>query len=150
MVHINIVETDSINSYMRSFRYYIMREIAGSQKESAEKGEQHERNEKYQQSRSNGFKRSGDLSGGNRWSAKTLAQNEHVSVTLFSFDKGEEISTHESGGDAFVTCLDGVGKVTIDGVEYILHEGESIVMPAKHPHAVYGEEQFKMLLVVIF
>lgn len=82
--------------------------------------------------------------------SKTLAQNEHVSVTLFSFDKGEEISTHESGGDAFVTCLDGVGKITIDGVEYQLHEGESIVMPAKHPHAVYGQEQFKMLLVVIF
>ena len=82
--------------------------------------------------------------------SKTLAQNEHVSVTLFSFDKGEEISTHESGGDAFVTCLDGVGRITIDGVEYILHEGESIVMPAKHPHAVYGAEQFKMLLVVVF
>lgn len=82
--------------------------------------------------------------------SKTLAQNEHVSVTLFSFDKGEEISTHESGGDAFVTCLDGVGKVTIDGVEYILNEGESIVMPAKHPHAVFGQGKFKMLLVVIF
>ena len=82
--------------------------------------------------------------------SKTLAQNEHVSVTLFSFDKGEEISTHESGGDAFVTCLDGVGKVTIDGEKYILKEGDSIVMPAKHPHAVYGQEQFKMLLVVIF
>ncbi len=82
--------------------------------------------------------------------SKTMAQNDHVSVTLFSFDKGEEISTHESGGDAFVTCLDGVGRITIDGEEYILHEGESIVMPAKHPHAVYGQEQFKMLLVVIF
>ena len=82
--------------------------------------------------------------------SKTLAQNEHVSVTLFSFDKGEEISTHESGGDAFVTCLDGVGKITIDGEEFELHEGDSIVMPAKHPHAVYGKEQFKMLLVVIF
>lgn len=82
--------------------------------------------------------------------SKTLAQNEHVSVTLFSFDKGEEISTHESGGDAFVTCLDGVGKVTIDGEEYILKEGDSIVMPAKHPHAVYGQEHFKMLLLVIF
>lgn len=82
--------------------------------------------------------------------SKTLAQNEHVSVTLFSFDKGEEISTHESGGDAFVTCLDGVGKITIDGEEFELHEGDSIVMPANHPHAVYGKEQFKMLLVVIF
>ena len=82
--------------------------------------------------------------------SKTLAQNEHVSITLFSFDKGEEISTHESGGDAFVTCLDGVGEITIDDKKYELHEGESIVMPAKHPHAVLGKEQFKMLLVVIF
>ena len=82
--------------------------------------------------------------------SRTLAQNEHVSVTLFSFDKGEEISTHESGGDAMVTCLDGMGRITIDGVEHILHEGECIVMPARHPHAVYGQEQFKMLLVVVF
>ena len=82
--------------------------------------------------------------------SKTLVQNDAVSVTLFSFDKGEEISTHESGGDAFVTCLDGVGEITIAGKKYELHEGESIVMPAKHPHAVHGKEQFKMLLVVIF
>lgn len=82
--------------------------------------------------------------------SKTLAQNPAVSVTLFSFDKGEEISTHSSDGDAFVTCLDGTGQVTIDGTEYLLREGESIVMPAGHPHAVFGKEQFKMLLVVIF
>lgn len=82
--------------------------------------------------------------------SKTLAQHGNVSVTLFSFDKGEEISTHESGGDAFVTCLDGVGRLTIDGKAHFVHEGESIVMPAGHPHAVYGEEKFKMLLVVVF
>ena len=82
--------------------------------------------------------------------SKTLVQNEAVSITLFAFDKGEEISTHETGGDAFVTCLDGTGEITIDGVKYELHEGESIVMPAKHPHAVYGKEQYKMLLVVVF
>ena len=73
-----------------------------------------------------------------------------VSITLFSFAKGEEISTHASDGDAFVTCLDGVGKITIDGTEYLLHEGESIIMPAGHPHAVYGQEAFKMLLIVVF
>ena len=82
--------------------------------------------------------------------SKTLTQNDAVSVTLFAFDKGEEISTHESGGDAFVTCLDGTGRITIDGTQYVLHEGQSIVMPARHPHAVYGQEQFKMLLVVVF
>ncbi len=82
--------------------------------------------------------------------SKTLAQNSALSVTLFAFDKGEEISAHESDGDAMVTCLDGTGRITIDGVEYILHEGDTIVMPARHPHAVYGAEQFKMLLTVVF
>lgn len=82
--------------------------------------------------------------------SKTLAQNDCLSITLFSFDKGEEISSHKSGGDAFVTCLDGVGKITIDGKDYELTKGQSIVMPAGHPHAVFGQEQFKMLLVVVF
>ena len=82
--------------------------------------------------------------------SKTLAQNDAVSVTLFAFDKGEEISTHESGGDALVLCLDGEGRITVDGVEHMLHEGESILMPARHPHAVFGQERFKMLLVVVF
>lgn len=82
--------------------------------------------------------------------SRTLAQNSAVSVTLFSFAKGEEISTHESGGDAMVVCLDGVGRITIDGTDYVLHEGESIVMPAGRPHAVYGQENFKMMLMVIF
>ena len=82
--------------------------------------------------------------------SRTLAQNDALSVTLFAFDKGEEISTHESGRDAFVTCLDGVGQVTIDGVDYELHEDESIVMPAHHPHAVFEKKKFEMLLVVVF
>lgn len=82
--------------------------------------------------------------------SKTLVQNVLVSVTVFSFDKGEEISTHASGGDAMVTVLDGKGKFTIGGEEYILQKGEKIVMPKNVPHAVYGEEKFKMLLVVSF
>ena len=82
--------------------------------------------------------------------SKTLVQNSAVSITIFAFDKDEEISTHESGGDAMVTVLEGVGKFTIDGVEYIVKKVETIVMPARHPHAVYGEEKFKMLLTVTF
>ena len=82
--------------------------------------------------------------------SRTLAQNDAVSVTLFAFDKGEEISSHRSGGDAMVTCLEGVGRITVDDTVYTLREGDSIVMPAGHPHAVFGVEQFKMLLVVVF
>lgn len=82
--------------------------------------------------------------------SKTLVQNGAVNITLFAFDKNEEISTHESKGDAFVTCLDGEGEITIDDSKFVLKEGQSIVMPANHPHSVYGKEKFKMLLIVVF
>ena len=80
--------------------------------------------------------------------SKTLVQNDYV--TIFSFDKGEEISTHASGGDAMVTVLEGTGRFTIGGDVFILNEGETIVMPKDVPHAVFGEEKFKMELVVSF
>jgi quercetin dioxygenase-like cupin family protein len=82
--------------------------------------------------------------------SKTLVQNDAVSVTIFSFDKGEEISTHASGGDAMVTVLEGTGRFTVGGDVYILNKGETIIMPKDVPHAVFGEEKFKMLLVVSF
>lgn len=82
--------------------------------------------------------------------SKTLAQNKAVSVTLFAFSKGEEISTHDSEGDAMVTVLEGTGQITIGGTDYVLNQGETIVMPAKVPHSVFAVESFKMMLVVIF
>lgn len=82
--------------------------------------------------------------------SKTLVQNEAVSMTVFSFDKGEEISSHSSGGDAMVTVLEGTGKFTVGGKEFILNEGETLIMPKGIPHAVYGEEKFKMQLTVSF
>lgn len=82
--------------------------------------------------------------------SKTLVQNEQLSMTIFSFDKGEEISTHASGGDAMVTVLEGTGRFTVDGEVFILNEGETLIMPKDIPHAVYGEERFKMQLTVSF
>jgi len=82
--------------------------------------------------------------------SKTLVQNKSVSMTLFAFDKDEEISSHDSSGDAIVYVLDGEGKVTIAGEDYIVSKGNTIVMPAGVPHAVMAIEQFKMLLTVIF
>lgn len=82
--------------------------------------------------------------------SKTLVQNELVSVTVFSFEKDEEISTHASGGDAMVTVLEGMGRFTVGGEVFVLTEGETLVMPKDVPHAVYGQERFKMLLVVSF
>lgn len=82
--------------------------------------------------------------------SRTLAQNPALSVTLFAFDQGEEIGSHESDGDALVTVLEGTGRFTVDGAEYTLDAGESLLMPAKKPHAVFAPGAFKMLLLVVF
>ena len=82
--------------------------------------------------------------------SKTLVQNEYVSMTIFSFDKGEEISTHAAGGDAMVTVLEGKGRFTVDGEVFFLEAGDTLIMPKDIPHSVYGEEQFKMQLVVSY
>lgn len=57
--------------------------------------------------------------------SKTLVQNDLVSMTLFAFDKGEEISKHESSGDAMVTVLEGTGRFTVGGEVYILEKGDA-------------------------
>lgn len=83
--------------------------------------------------------------------SRTLVQNKAVSITLFAFDAGEEISTHESSGDALVYILDGCASVTVGDGTYTLRAGQSIVMLAEIPHAVTAEnERFKMMLVVVF
>ncbi|WP_343258233.1 cupin domain-containing protein [Ruminococcus champanellensis] len=57
--------------------------------------------------------------------SKTLVQNDLVSMTVFFFDKREEISTHAAGGDAMVTVLEGKGRFTV----FYLEQGETLIMP---------------------
>jgi len=82
--------------------------------------------------------------------SKTLAQNTAVNITLFAFDEGEEISSHESNGDAMIIALDGEGDITIGSEKHRLKAGETIMMPAKTPHAVFAAQPFKMFLIVVF
>ncbi|WP_026478657.1 cupin domain-containing protein [Alkaliphilus transvaalensis] len=82
--------------------------------------------------------------------SRTLAQGKNLSLTLFAFDEGEEISSHSSSGDAMVYLLDGEAEITIGEEIFSVKKGETIIMPAGIPHALLAKEQFKMLLVVVF
>lgn len=82
--------------------------------------------------------------------SKTLVQNANVSITLFAFDEGEEISTHASHGDAMVTMLEGSARITIGKEQVNVSAGETIVMPAEVPHALFALSKMKFLLTVVF
>lgn len=82
--------------------------------------------------------------------SKTLVQTANVSMTLFAFDKGEEISTHSAPGDALVYVTEGAVTITIgDNEPSLVKEGEFILMPANIPHGLEATEKFKMMLVVV-
>ena len=49
-----------------------------------------------------------------------------------------------------VTILEGKGRFTVADDVFYLEEGDTLIMPKDIPHAVYGQEKFKMLLVVSF
>ena len=70
-------------------------------------------------------------------------------VTLFAFDKGQELSEHTAPFDALVQVLDGEVEIYIAGLAYLLKKGSSIIMPANIPHAVKAVEKFKMLLTMV-
>jgi small redox-active disulfide protein 2 len=81
--------------------------------------------------------------------SRTFSQNSSLSLTLFSFDEGEGISSHTAPGDAMVQILDGEAVVNIDGKEMTVGKGQVVVMPADIPHSVTAVKRFKMLLTLV-
>ena len=81
--------------------------------------------------------------------SKTLVKKEIGTVTLFSFDAGQGLSEHTSPFDAVVYILDGKAEITIGGRPQQVSSGEMLIMPANVPHSLHGEQQFKMLLIMI-
>lgn len=81
--------------------------------------------------------------------SKTLITKENNSVTLFAFDKGQEISAHSAPVDAMVQAIEGEVEITISGEKFNLKEGNIIIMPKGEPHALIAKTKFKMMLVKI-
>ncbi len=81
--------------------------------------------------------------------SRTVLKQATGNVTLFAFDRGQELSEHTSPYDAMVQVLDGQVQVTIGGEPHELRAGDLIVMPANRPHALRAVSRFKMMLTMI-
>ena len=51
------------------------------------------------------------------------------------YQRGEEISTHVTVGDAIVQILDGEAHIVIGDVEHNVKAGETLIMPSEVPHS---------------
>ncbi len=78
--------------------------------------------------------------------SRTIYENKSGTITLFSFDEGQNLSEHTAPFDAFALIAEGQAKITIGGKSIEVKEGEMLMIPAEIPHAVKAEKRFKMLL----
>ena len=81
--------------------------------------------------------------------SKTLLKESKGTVTVFSFDQGQEFSEHTVPHDALVHVIDGEAEITISGKPHRLEQGQIILMPGGQPHAVKATQKFKMVLTLI-
>lgn len=81
--------------------------------------------------------------------SKQILKNQSGNITLFSFDKGQDLTEHTAPFDAVVQVLDGIAQITIAGNPNLVKKRESIIMPANVSHALQAVERFKMLLTMV-
>ena len=81
--------------------------------------------------------------------SKTALKKETGNISIFSFDKGQQLSEHTAPFDATVIILEGEANIIIDKKKHELTKCDMIIMPANVPHAVEAKEKFKMMLILI-
>ncbi len=81
--------------------------------------------------------------------SRQITKADAGNVTLFAFDKDQELSEHTAPFDALVHILDGEAEVRLSGKAHNLKTGDAIIMPAGEPHALKASTRFKMLLTMI-
>jgi quercetin dioxygenase-like cupin family protein len=81
--------------------------------------------------------------------SREILRKKAGTVTVFAFDKGEELSEHTAPFDALVFALEGQADVSISGTPHRVKTGEMIIMPAGKPHALRAVDSFKMALIMI-
>ena len=81
--------------------------------------------------------------------SRVLAKNDHCSLTLFAFDAGQGLSEHTSPFDAYVNLIEGELTLTVGGKKTHLSPGQTVLMPAKVPHALHAVTPVKLLLMML-
>jgi quercetin dioxygenase-like cupin family protein len=81
--------------------------------------------------------------------SRTIIDKPAGTITVFAFDKGQNLSEHTAPYDALVEVIDGTGTITIEGTDYEVSTGQQIIMPQNKPHTVEARERCKMVLIMI-
>jgi len=80
---------------------------------------------------------------------RTILDNDHTKVVLFTFSKDQELSEHTSTKPAILHFLQGTAELALGEDTMPVTAGAWVHMPAKTPHRIRTQTPVVMLLVLI-
>src|SRR5215207_7604354 len=81
--------------------------------------------------------------------SRILLKNDHVNVTLFGFDAGQDLTEHTASTPAIVQILRGEAALTIGSDKREGGPSTWFSMPARLPHSISAKTPVVMLLVLV-
>ena len=81
--------------------------------------------------------------------SRTVYSDTIVSVVVFGFDAGQELSEHTAARPALLQILRGEARVTLGGDTFEGRAGTWVHMPAHLPHSVSATTPMVMQLVLL-
>ena len=81
--------------------------------------------------------------------SRTIYQDKRMTVVLFRFAAGQELSEHSTPKSALIQIVSGSGKITLGDDEYTVQAGSWLQMPPSLPHSVMADESLVMVLTMV-
>lgn len=81
--------------------------------------------------------------------SRTLHEDDRLTLTIFAFDTGQELTEHTSTRAAIIEVLEGEAAVTLDGETHAAGAGAWIAMPPGMRHALRASSPFVMTLTLL-
>ncbi len=79
-----------------------------------------------------------------------IYKSDKSRLSLISMAKGTTLSPHKAPGEALLFILDGEGKITYEGKEYLVKTGDNFAFEKNGVHAVEAITNFKFALFLEF
>jgi len=81
--------------------------------------------------------------------SRTIHTDTKLTLTVFGFDTGQELSEHTSARAAIIEILDGEADIALDGDTHHVGPGAWIAMPPGMTHAIRATTPMRMALTLL-
>lgn len=81
-------------------------------------------------------------------SSKKLVTKAKCDISILAFGEGESSSDITNKGETLYICVSGVANIAIDGTDYKILPGQTMIVEAGMEHQIKGENDYKVVQII--